>query len=40
MLRAMFDRATDLKNCVLKPLRCGMKVSDDEGGNRRSHHEF
>jgi hypothetical protein len=38
MLRAVFDRATDLKNCVLKPLRCDMKVG--EGEAKRGRDEF
>ena len=30
MLRAVFDRATDMRNCVMKPLRCEL-----ESGERR-----
>ena len=30
MLRAVFDRATDMRNCVMKPLRCELG-----GGGRR-----
>ena len=28
MLRAAFDRAADLKTCVLKPLRCELKEGE------------
>lgn len=35
MLRTVFDRATDLKNCVIKPLRCDLKA-----GNSMGHDEF
>ena len=43
MLRTVFDRATDLKNCVLKPLRCDLKVLGGEGGDKstgRRRDEF
>ena len=40
MLRTVFDRATDLKNCVLKPLRCDLKVGKGDAGNMRGHDEF
>ena len=32
MLREVFDRATALKNCVLKPLRCDVKTGAKGGG--------
>ena len=38
MLRSVFDRATDLKNCVLKPLRCDIKRGG--GDDKKGRSEF
>lgn len=40
MLRTVFDRATDLKNCVLKPLRCDLKLGGGEAGGKDPRDEF